>query len=403
MFHRLTHNLTIKILCLTSSAFLWVYVAAGQNTVAKFPSSLTIKTMNIPAGLTAVYDTKVLEIKIMAEPSIWRKLSADSFSAFVDLSQASAGTIETPVNVISSVPGVQIVEKTPASILISLEPVVSKEVEINKKIEGSVGEGLAPGNISLEPEKVTIKGAKSLIDNIGEATAIIFLNGESESFKKSISVLAEDERGEAIKNIEFSPSEVTAQVAVVRASNNKTVGIKVKTSGTAKSGYYIAGITVEPSVVDVIGPKAILDTVNYLETYSIDLAGASEEISREVNLNVADGLALQSGVSPKVRIKITFAEVPITRQFVVAVGADNVDGSLKIVSISPAEVSVLLSGGVDALGSIKSADIIGAIDLKGKSAGIYSFNLSADNFKVPAAAVFSSALPSSVSITLEKK
>ena len=214
IFKNFSNNLSIKLFCFFAALFLWIIVAAGQSTVGKFPNSLKIKSINAAAGMVAIYDLKTVEVKIMAEPSVWKQLSTESFSAYVDLSGLSTGTHEVSVNVVSSVPGVQIVEKSPDRILISLEQIITKEVNINKRVEGSAAEGLVAGTIELNSEKVQARGAKSVIDNLTEASVIISLNGETEDFKKTVEIIALDESGEAIGNIEFLPAEVTANVSV---------------------------------------------------------------------------------------------------------------------------------------------------------------------------------------------
>jgi len=85
MIKLLTKNLWIKLFCLLAAILLWVYVAAGQSAVGKFPGNIEIRAINVPSGLVAIFDNQSVEIKIMADSATWRKLSADSFTAYVDL------------------------------------------------------------------------------------------------------------------------------------------------------------------------------------------------------------------------------------------------------------------------------------------------------------------------------
>jgi len=406
MWKIITKNFWIKLFCLIAASALWLYIAAGQNSVGKFPGSIKIRAINVPAGLVATYDTKTVDIKVMGDSSVWRKLSADTFSAYVDLSAHSEGTYELDVNVVSSVQGVQIVEKDPEKIFVTLEPVISKEVSVNKKIEGSAGEGLVAGNIDLEPSKVEVKGPKSLIDNLTEATTTIKLNGETDNFTKTVTVVAYNEKGDRIPDIEFVPSEVKATVSIVKASNNKTVGVKIKTNGSPKSGYYISDINTNPSTVDITGPADLLAETDYAETFGIDVTNATSDIQKSVSLNLKDGLALQAGTSPKITVNIKLARSEVTREMTANVTTKNLDSAYYLSSVNPYQIKVICSGPIDLINNLKNSDVIVALDFQDKAlsgGAVFSFDISSKNFSTPDGISISSVVPSSINATVDKK
>jgi len=401
----LTKNIGIKIFCLFAASVLWIYIAAGQNIIAKYPGSIKIKAVNTPAGLVAIYDTKTIDIKIMAEPAVWSKLSADSFTASVDLSGQKEGTYELPVNVVSATAGVDIVERNPDKIIVSLEQIVSKEVSINKKLEGSAAEGLVAGNIDLSPNATTVQGPRSVVNNITEATALIKLNGESEKFTKTVAILAYDEQGETINNVSFDPSETLASVAIVKASNNKTVGIKVKTSGSPADGYFVSELAVSPNTVDITGASSLLANTTYIETEAVDLTGVSTSFEKDVALNVANGLALQIGSPPKVHVKITLSKNNISREIAVTIMPVNLNPAYFVSFLNPSEVKVICSGSPDIVNGLKSSDVILSLDFSDKhlSDSVINFNLSSASFQAPAGISVISIAPSSINATVVKK
>lgn len=406
MWKKITKNLWIKLFCILAAGSLWVYIAAGQNSVGKFPGSIKIRAINVPSGLVTTYDAKTVDIKIMADPSVWRKLSADTFSAYVDLSAHSEGTYELNVNVVSSVPGVQVVEKNPDKIFVSLEPIISKEVNINKKIEGSAAEGLAAGTIELEPSQVEARGPKSLIENLTEATALIKLNGESEAFTKTVTVKAFNEKGEEIEGIDFIPAEVKATVPIVKTSNNKTVGIKAKINGSPKAGYYISNITVSPSAIDLIGPSEIISSVDFAETFSIDVTNLSSDFEKDVQLNLKSGVALQLNSPSKVNVKIKFSHSEISREIYASINPKNLDPLLYLSTINPNQVKVIVTGPIDIIDNLKASDVVLALDFQNRKpapGGVYNFDLNSKNFTVPDNISILSIVPSSIYVTVDKK
>lgn len=397
-----TKNIGIKIFCIILATALWIYIAVGQNTIAKYPGSISIKAINVPSGLVAIYDTKTVDIKIMAEPAVWSKLSSDSFSAYIDLSGHNEGTYELPVNVVSSTSGVDIVEKSPNKIIVSLETVITKEIPISNKIEGSAAEGLVAGNIDLKPTITMIRGPKSIVNNITEATALIKLNGESEKFTKKIALSALDEQGENIDTVTFDPAEVTATVAVVKASNNKTVGVKVKTTGSPKTGYFVSNITVLPNTIDITGSASLLADITYVETGAIDITNQSTDIEKDVVLSVKNGLALQVGSPAKVHVKITFAKNAVTKDIIATILPINLDTNYQVTTYNPSQITVICSGSLDIISSLKSSDIVLNLDFSGKSlsGSTINFNLTSGNIKTPAGIDIISIVPSSINVSI---
>jgi YbbR domain-containing protein len=359
-------NWPIKLLCILASASLWFYVTSSQNTIAKFPGSLNIRTANISTNLVAIYDVKTVEVKVMAEPSVWQKLSAESFSASIDLSGVSAGTHEVPVNVTTSIPGVQIIEKTPDKILVTLEPVISKDVSIAKKIEGGSAEGMVPGNITFSPDRVRIKGGQSAIDNISEATAVISLNGEGENFKRNISLIVLNDSGEEMKDVEIWPNEVEADVSIVKGSNVKTVGIKVKIIGSPKENYYVSDVTSMPGAVDISGIRDIVVNTKYLETQSIDISGVSTDIERDIALSAPDGITILGNSSAKVHVIINISSFEISRSFDVS-NYKILNSNIQVASFDPTTVKVVCEGLPNILGTLTKDNFSIDLNLIGKT------------------------------------
>lgn len=403
MIKNLTKNLNIKLFCLFLAIVLWVYVAAGQSTVGKYPGSINIEAINVSSGLEAVYDVKSVDIRIMADSATWKKLSADSFTARVDMSARSAGTYEVPITVTSSESGVTIVEKTPDKIFVRLEQVISKEVLINKKIEGTAAEGLVAGGVELGVEKTMATGPKSLINNLNEAMVSVKLNGESEDFTKTLNILALDGNGAEISGIHFEPATVQAKVLITKAANNKTVGIKVVTTGSPKTGYFVSSVSANPSVIDIVASDAILNNINYVETAPLDLTNLASDTEKEVSLNLTGGIVLQAGATGKVKVKIKISESDISREIVATITSKNLSG-YTISGYGVKSVSVVVVGPKSIIDGLKSSDVVLVLDFNGKTlSSSVNFDLKSSNFILPGSVSISGILPSSLVVTLQRQ
>ena len=244
-------NWLAKIVSVLLACTLWIYVGIGQTKTANFPGRVPLQIRNVPQGMVAITDIERVTIKIVADSETWKKLSADSFTAYLDLTGLTVGTHEIKIIVSTNMSNIQIVEVSPATVLVRLEPQVEKQIPVNVLIDGKAGEGLVPGQWTVEPAVVKVSGAKSIVENLLEATAKIQLAGETADFKKVTKLEGLDAQAKTISNLSFSPSEVTVSVPIVKASNVKTVGIKVVTAGNPAEGYWVSKIETNPQTVTV--------------------------------------------------------------------------------------------------------------------------------------------------------
>ncbi|HOX41162.1 MAG TPA: CdaR family protein [bacterium] len=351
-FQIVTNNFFVKLICFIAALVLWLNVAISQTSVVKFPGSIKIKPANVGTDFVAIYDTKSVEIKVLSKSTAWQKLSTDSFSATVNLAGLSEGTHEVNVNVVPLVPDISVVESSPKKLIVRLEKVITKELPITARIEGSAAEGLVPGDITFSPEKVIVRGAKSSIESLTEVSLPIVLAGESADFKKNGSVLCYDDKGEEIQNLEVIPEKVSANIAIVKGSTVKTVGIKPHFTGSIKPGYYIASIVITPNSVEINGTRTAVNETKYIETASVDIGDLSSALERDVGLVMPSGVTLASPLA-KVHVQVTVLPGESSMQYSITSYQPENLRNLSVVSYSPTAVIVTLSGPIEVLNRIK--------------------------------------------------
>lgn len=393
----LTKNTGAKIIALLFAVFLWVYVAASESKVSYFPGSLPIEAKNTPTGLAAIYDEQKVRVKLQAPYETWQKISVDNLSAFVDLGGLQEGTYELDVQVLTNLPNVVIVEKEPSKIVVRIEPIATKEVLVVVKFEGEAKSGFVPGEPVVTPAKVEAQGAKSLIEYLSEATALIKLSKEEEDFQKTVSLAVYNEKGEKQKGIEFTPKSVEVKVLIVPASESKTVGVKVITKGKPSSDYFVSKIESEPATVDISGESSKLKPILYIETKEVDIEGIKSNLEKYVELDPPSGISLEQ---KNVKVKITLSLNTIQREITASL-TFNVGAGLSVTSVSPNIIKVVVSGPSNVINALSSSNVAITFDLSGKAAGSHFVNITKSMISVPSDCVASSWLPSAVTIVLQ--
>lgn len=393
-----SQNLGAKLLALVCAVFLWVYVSASESKVEYFPGSIPIEVKNTPSGLAAIYDEQKVRVKLQAPYQVYNRLSIDNFEAFLDLSGLSEGTYEVEVGVVVNVANVVIVEKEPAKVIVRLEAVTQKEVPVVVKFEGEAKSGYVPGEPVIKPDKAEAKGAKSLVESLSEAVALVKLSGEDEDFKRTVALFVYNEKGEKQKGIEFTPTSVQVEIPIVAASENKTVGIKAKIKGRPKSDYFVSKIETTPTVVEVSGSDSALKGILYIETKEIDIEGIDKDLEKEVELSAPVGITLKD---KKVRVKISLSLNTTSREIVASFSYANLTAGLSVNSVTPNTVKVVVSGPVSTINELSSSNIVITFNLQGKAAGSHFIDITKDMISLPEGCAASSWLPSAVTIILQ--
>ncbi len=286
-----TKNIGIKVFCLVLSSILWLYIFMTQNSIAKFPTKIPVKPLNVAENLVPVLNNTGIEINISAEAGTWSRLSSSSFSAYVDLSGYTAGTYEVPVSVTSSVFGVTVVNKNPDKIMVTLEPVVEKEVAVDQKVEGELSTGYVISSVNFSPAKVKIKGQKNLVNNINKVSALIKLSGQKTSYKEKFPVYAYDSSNNILESIQIEPKEVEGEVTIAKGSNVKSVGVVPTLTGNPRENYIVKKVIINPSIVDVSGNGANFENLRFINTQDINIEDISQKTEYKIKLKLPEGIA----------------------------------------------------------------------------------------------------------------
>lgn len=357
-----TKNIGIKILALVFAISLWVYVTSGEAKTDSFPGSIPIQIRNIPKDAALVDEIEDLNLKIKAPYPSWKNLSVDDFGAYIDLAGLSQGVYEMDVKVQVSDPQVQIIEKNPSRVTIHLDPVISRKVPVSVKIEGKAGEGFASGEPQVDTKEVEIKGAKTKVEEISYATALVVLDGEMAKIERSVRLIAFDSKGKEIKNVVFTPSVVKVAIQIEPAANVKNVGIKVNIVGQPKAGYWVSKVTTLPTTVNIKGDQEKMEKIEYLETAEIDVSNLSSGISKTAVLSLPEGISLVD-TDFNISVRIYISEDLITRTIPASFTFSGAGSTSNIVNVTVSGPS----SSVDALGSgnvvINIGDKIGNVSI----------------------------------------
>lgn len=307
MIHRFfTNNIPVKLLALAMAAVFWFFVLSSANTFYSFPDKLNIEPFNLPDGLAVVNELGTAQITVRASQDVYKTLTSENFTVYVDLKGLAAGSKQVDLSVNSKKTDVSVVSISPESIPVVLEDLTTKEVPLTFALEGEPAVNYEAVFSEPDAQSVTVSGAKSVLDKVNSAVATLVLQGdETFDVARSATISILDQEGEELTLITSSPAQIDLNARVSLMESQKTVGIKVLV-GEIEAGF-LDSIKVTPNVIQIQGDADVLDDILYLETAEINIPSGQEVYKTTVKLILPDGVKSADGQT-SVEIVLTLNE-----------------------------------------------------------------------------------------------
>ena len=255
-----------------------------------------------------------------------------------------------------------------SSLTVVIYPKVSetRSVSIDVINTDKLSETLVVSNVLLDKNDVIIKSYKEKLESVANVKAIVDVNllnaKESGTYTlEDVKLVAYDETGKEMKNIEIVPGTVTATVTIT--SPSKTIPLKVVPKGEVRSGSAISSITSSVTNVTVYADESILNELNYIEV-EIDVTDLSEDKVYQKVINKPAGSRSISDTS--VTINVTM-EKETSKDFEnISIETENLDPKFiaQGASQNDANVTVTVKGVKSLLDTLETTNIKAYIDLK---------------------------------------
>jgi YbbR domain-containing protein len=377
MFRWLATNLRTFLLAFGLALAVWVtaVTAANPDETQVYPNPIPIEFIGQDPGLIMTGGTvpQQVEITLRAPHSVWQSLLSgeSSVRAIVDLTGLGSGTHMVNVQMQIDTRPVRIISVTPQTFDMSLEPQVTRSLAIFLALTGNPAIGYQVGNAVLDPAEVVINGAESLVSQIDHIQATLDLTDARQNISASIPLQVVDVNGTVIRGVTVLPESVQVSLPIIQQGGYRDLAVKVMTVGNPASGYRPTSVAALPPIVTVYSANS--DTIDsmpgYVETASLDLSGAKEDIEKQLGIILPPGVTLigDQFVTVKVGIAPIESSLPISY---LQVGMTGLATGLQA-HLSPVTVDIILSGPLPVLDSLAFSDVHVQVDLTGLTPGTY--------------------------------
>lgn len=256
----------------------------------------------------------------------------------------------------------------PSSLTVVIYPKVSetRTVSVDVINTDKLDDTLVVSNVLLDTNDVIIKSYKEKLESVANVKAIVDVNllnaKESGTYTlEGVKLVAYDETGTEMKDIEIVPNTVTATITIT--SPSKTVPLKVVPKGEVRSGSAISSITSSVTNVTVYADESLLEEINYIEV-EVDVTNLSEDKVYQKVINKPTGSRSISDTS--VTITVTM-EKETSKDFEnISIETENLDSKFiaQGASQNDALVTVTVKGVKSLLDNLDTTNIKAYIDLK---------------------------------------
>src|SRR5690606_36632261 len=225
------------------------------------------------------------------------------------------------------------------------------------------------GEAVLSSESVELLGPQSKVSEVNDVVASVDLSNTTTTITRVIELRPIDRRGNLVEGVSLNPTSVTVEVPIRQLVGYRNVFIKIVTTGTIAQGYHLTGLLVNPPNVTIYASDPALadEMPAFLDTTPINLSGAYEDFSMNVELQLQDGIVVVG--NQQVTVEVGIEAIQCSTQFM-GVPIENINLYIGLtVNIYPDIVDLYISGHMNLLEELTADNIRVTLDLSNRSPG----------------------------------
>jgi YbbR domain-containing protein len=401
----ITNDFPLKATAILVAVILWAVSlvnAAPVEVAREYGGRVPVERPGVPPGYVLQGQLGDVGVTLRGTEAALSNVVASDLHATLDLGPADlhrADPQDLPVRVLVASAGVRVLDISPASVSVRIEPITSRPAAVQARFANDPPAGTFAGDAAITPTEVKVSGPASQIARIAALYATVRFGNAVTDLVQSVQPVAVDAAGTSIEGLTVDPAVVQVTVPVLPTATTRTVPVVPAVRGSVASGYWISRVTVDPAVATVRGEATVLSAVDQVATATIDISGLTEDRTYQVGLLLpAQGTTLIKAAQATVTVSV--AALTGTRAFpVVAVQATNLGSSLSA-EFDPPSVGLLVAGPLPALNSVTLPQVAAVVDAVGRGPGTYPVDVTV---RVPSGLTAQSVQPTRVMLTIRAR
>jgi YbbR domain-containing protein len=289
---------------------IWFVIQDVENPRVRgaFPADLspTLDVQVVNSGRLIPIESYLVAVEVEGREGDLATLAEDDFEATIDVNGIPPNVpTEVPVRVQSTRDGVRVLRVEPASVSVTLEPIVEREFEVRLNPSGQLAAGLSIADVEIQPLTVRVSGLGARVETVASVDLDVNLSALREGSVSLEGDLRARAAGGAEVALSITPARAEVTYTIDQIFVQRVLPVIPILSGQPAPGYRVSNIVVEPAAMSVSGPANEVGSITQLSTEPIPLTNANSEIRRVSTIDVS-GLNLSPERSQvSVRIEVT--------------------------------------------------------------------------------------------------
>ncbi len=284
-------NWLLAIFSVVAAFAIWFLVEDVENprieaTVpAEDQALIPVEVVNVPDGLI-VDEVAPIRVLVEAREEDVGELRAADFKAVVDgFGIAGEGVRSLPVTVTTERREVSVIRPEPGTVEVVAVATVSRELPVTIVINGELPSGFRQGLPEVDPPFVEITGREGLVQSVDQVQATVSIAGLQNTQTFNVELAARTSDGSRV-TVTLSRNRARVTVPVQEALLTRQIAVLGGATGRPARGYSVTDVTVNPSPIEVTGPREIVEGLTVFVVDDVDVSSAIAQVieSRELEL-----------------------------------------------------------------------------------------------------------------------
>jgi YbbR domain-containing protein len=310
MFRRLISNWPEKLLAMSVAIMLTSYVHGQMNPKETATVTATIKQEHLHDGYVSSISRESIPVTLSGPKSrvdaVVSSTKSGEVAAIADLTGLQEGTHDVFLRLSFPDPLPQdvVTESSVNRVSVRIEELTSRTLPVGVKISSSLPIGWSAGAGNISPATATVEGGGSQVDSVERLAVIVDPTPAKPTVDEYVSIKALDKAGEVIRGVSIRPADAHVTLKLIEAPATKSLLVSPNVVGQPQFPYKVTKIIVSPGSVEVRGKADVLAGLGTIATGDVDIAGATGDIVRRVDLHVPAGVEVQGPLTVKVTVTI---------------------------------------------------------------------------------------------------
>ncbi|MGO1368964.1 CdaR family protein [Senegalia sp. (in: firmicutes)] len=396
-------NFTMKIIAAFFAFIMWTYVMSEVNpSIVKQIPNVKVDILNEQSlemnNLTLMdISDETITVEVRGRRNDVINIKPSDITAKIDLKGYRYGINKIPVK-ISDLYNAKIVDSSPELLTVNIDKLVEKQMAISVDLLGEAASGYAPGEISLSPSEVLVKGPGSIVNNVDKVKATVNIDGIKNDIKTTVPMKLLNSEEDEISKLEKDPNTVDVQVSILKL---KEVDIEPVINGNPLINHEITDIEINPKTITIKGREDVIEGIDKIKTKPIDISYESEDLNEEVELELPEGVYLVGDKKPEISVNISENKENEFKFDKEEIKINNLKDNLNLkFEDSKEKIIIAITAIEDIMSKLEKKDFELFINVKDLSKGEHDIDI---EVKTPEDVIIDNITPKKIKIILEDK